>query len=312
MGRWCRAGGQENDGVAHRSRQQAQSHRLCRYRRLVVGPPLKSCLGGSILTTSGGPPPAFTQYVYDVANDALVGWSASPRIAGGDTVPGTTRETWLLPLSTLTWTKAANVASGRSSSLLTPYMSVMRWSTIRYEIKRYCTPERAQAIILLRLGLIDIPPRPFRRRRQHRSPPPPPPPPPTTSGPVPTYTGAITSFPLPALVGAPYSTLQNSKHTNMAYSPVTNRLYVEGGDWVTSATDGTWSMSLVDGSWRQDVGAPVYPTLPAPHAAQDEMGFVWDASRQKFLLLARRSTTRTSRRARPSSSMPRGCGISIL
>ncbi len=64
---------------------------------------------------------------------------------------------------------------------------------------------------------------------------------------------------------------------------MTNRLYVEGGDWVTSATDGTWSMSMVDGSWRKDVGAPVYPTLPAPHAAQDEMGFVWDAGRQKFL-----------------------------
>jgi hypothetical protein len=43
-------------------------------------------------------------------------------------------------------------------------------------------------------------------------------------------------------------------------------------------------MSMVDGSWRKDVGAPVYPTLPAPHAAQDEMGFVWDATRGKFLL----------------------------
>ena len=35
--------------------------------------------GWQHLTTSGGPPPVYTQYVYDVANDALVGWSASPR-----------------------------------------------------------------------------------------------------------------------------------------------------------------------------------------------------------------------------------------
>jgi hypothetical protein len=42
-------------------------------------------------------------------------------------------------------------------------------------------------------------------------------------------------------------------------------------------------MALADGSWRQDVGEPVHPTLPAPHAAQDGMGFAWDAARKRFL-----------------------------
>jgi hypothetical protein len=75
-----------------------------------------------------------------------------------------------------------------------------------------------------------------------------------------------------------------SKHTNMAYAPSTRRLYVHGGDWLHSATDGTWSMSLADGSWRRDVGEPVYPTLPAPHALQDGAGFEWVPSRNKLLV----------------------------
>ena len=100
---------------------------------------------------------------------------------------------------------------------------------------------------------------------------------------MPAYTGKITSFPLPALgKSAPFSSQGSSKHTNMASDGT--RIYVSGGDWTTSATDGTWSMSLADGTWRQDVGAPVYPTLPAPHALQDGAGFEWVASRGKFLL----------------------------
>ncbi len=99
---------------------------------------------------------------------------------------------------------------------------------------------------------------------------------------MPPYTGKITSFALPAISTAPFNSLKGSKHTNMASDG--KRIYVSGGDWVTSATDGTWSMSLADGTWRQDVGAPVYPTLPAPHALQDGAGFEWVASRGKFLL----------------------------
>jgi hypothetical protein len=99
---------------------------------------------------------------------------------------------------------------------------------------------------------------------------------------VPTTRGKVTSYPLPALAGAPYSTLTQSKHTNMASDGT--RIYVSGGDWVHSATDGTWSMSLADGSWRQDVGAPVHPTRPAPHALQDGAGFAWSPQRKKFLL----------------------------
>jgi hypothetical protein len=94
--------------------------------------------------------------------------------------------------------------------------------------------------------------------------------------------GKITSFPLPADPTAPYSSVRSSKHTNMA--SIGDRLWVTGGDWLHSATDGTWSMSLVDGSWRQDVGDPVYPTLPAPHALQDGAGFAWCAKRSKFLI----------------------------
>jgi hypothetical protein len=75
-----------------------------------------------------------------------------------------------------------------------------------------------------------------------------------------------------------------SKQNDMAFCPLNNRLYVQGGDTIHSATDGTWSMSLADGSWRLDVGQPVYPTLPAPHALQDDFGIAWVPSRSKFLL----------------------------
>jgi hypothetical protein len=105
-------------------------------------------------------------------------------------------------------------------------------------------------------------------------------PPPGAPG---STTGIITSVPLPAIQGAPYSTLErSSKHTNMASDG--RRLFVSGGDWSHSATDGTWSMDLATGQWRQDVGAPVYPTRPAPHALQDGAGFVWVPTRSRFLM----------------------------
>jgi hypothetical protein len=96
------------------------------------------------------------------------------------------------------------------------------------------------------------------------------------------YTGVITSFPLPAIAEAPFSTVIGSKHTNMAAHG--DRLYVTGGDWLHSATDGTWSMDLRDGSWREEVGPPVHPTRPAPHALQDGAGFVWIEARSRFLI----------------------------
>jgi len=89
-------------------------------------------------------------------------------------------------------------------------------------------------------------------------------------------------LPLPANPLAPYNSMRGSKHTNMACDG--KRLYVSGGDWQHSATDGTWSYSLEDASCRQDVPSPIYPTLPAPHALQDNAGFAWVAEKQKFLL----------------------------
>lgn len=100
---------------------------------------------------------------------------------------------------------------------------------------------------------------------------------------TPICKGTITSFPLPANRLAPYSSLRGSKHTNMATDG--KRLYVTGGDWLHSATDGTWSVSLASGDdWREEVGKPVHPTLPAPHALQDGAGFVWMPEKKQFLI----------------------------
>jgi hypothetical protein len=92
--------------------------------------------------------------------------------------------------------------------------------------------------------------------------------------------------PLPMLGKlAPYSANGSSKHTNMASDG--KRLYVSGGDWTYSATDGTWSAPLSNlADWRQDVGAPDAKTLlpVAPHALQDGAGFEWMQSRKRFLL----------------------------
>jgi hypothetical protein len=240
--------------------------------------------GWQHIGTTGGPPPALTQYIYDRANDALVGWSSSPRIADGDPLPGTTRETWLLPLSTLVWTKGASIAAGNTVPIETAYVGY----SVVYD------PAQQLTILHTLNGASNYSPETWGYRYPSASvppttPPPPTPPPPTPpppqpppAPPAPAYTGKITSLPLPAIVGAPYSTLMRSKHTNMATDGI--RLYVSGGDWVTSATDGTWSMSLADGSWRQDVGKPVYPTLPAPHALQDNAGFAWIPSRNRLLL----------------------------
>jgi len=108
--------------------------------------------------------------------------------------------------------------------------------------------------------------------------------PPPDPEPPPTGTLVrITSFPLPALGGsAPFSSNGSSKHTNMASDG--KRLYVSGGDWTHSATDGTHSMSLATGEWRQDHVGPMWPDLPAPHALQDGCGIEWDRRDLCFLL----------------------------
>ena len=84
--------------------------------------------------------------------------------------------------------------------------------------------------------------------------------------------------------GFPFTSNAGSKQTDLVYCPLDNRLYAQGGDTIHSATDGTWSMSLADGTWRLDVGQPVYPTLPAPHALQDDFGYAWVPSRSKLLI----------------------------
>ncbi len=233
------------------------------------------------LSTTGGPPPALTQYVYDRADDALVGWASSPRIAGGDTTPGTTRETWLLPLSSLVWTKGANAAAGNT----VPAASIYVGYAMGYD------PARQLTILHTLTGESNFSPTTWAYRYPvtTTAPPPPPPPPPGVS----TTTGRITSFPLPAQSGSTYGVnyygfpfVSNgiSKQSDIAYCPANNRLYAQGGDTIHSATDGTWSMSLVDGSWRLDVGQPVYPTMPAPHALQDDFGIAWMPKRQQFVL----------------------------
>ncbi|GIK85341.1 MAG: hypothetical protein BroJett026_08220 [Betaproteobacteria bacterium] len=254
--------------------------------------------GWQKLTPSGTPPPDLTQYVYDASVDALVGWASSPRLAGGDTTPGSYRETWLLPLGSMTWMKAASAASNDFVPTDNTYVGY----SLVYD------PVRRQVILHTQNGnynastwaykapanLGSAPPPPATTPPPPATTPPPPattpppapPPTPGTTAPAPVVTslGTITSFPLPADRNVPHSSVNGSKHTNLAYSPATGRLYVQGGDWLHSATDGTWSMSLVDGSWRQDVGAPVYPSRPAPHALQDGAGFEWVPGRNRFLI----------------------------
>jgi hypothetical protein len=320
-----------------------------------------SLSGWQRIATSGTPPPSMTQYVYDAANDAIVGWSGSPRIAMGDSPTGTTRETWTLSLSTLTWMRAASAAGGASvppQAFYVGYAMVydpVRQQTILHTANN--TDDVAQQTWAYRHpGAAAPPPAPpppvgsvpsctvaasdtaptvggsvtltatcsnaptsyawtncasatascvaqsgaagtvtylvvasnaagaspaasVQVAWQAAAPTPPPAPPPGSPG---SFTGVITSFPLPSTPDAPYSTQIGSKHTNMASDG--RRLYVQGGDWTHSATDGTWSMDLATGTWRKDVDVPIYPTRPAPHALQDGAGFVWVASRQRFLI----------------------------
>ena len=221
--------------------------------------------GWQKVATTGGPPPAYTQYVYDEAADALVGWSASPRIAVGDTVPGVTQETWLLPMSTLAWTKAANVTAGHVVPKDAPYVGYsmvydpVRQQTMLHTLENYSNFEPATWAYKFPTGTIVPTPAPNPTPAPAPTPTPAPTPSPSpapTPAPTPptapqppfsTPYGTITSFPLPAVREVPYSSVIGSKHTNMAYSPLTGRLYVQGGDWVQSATDGTWSMNLADG-----------------------------------------------------------------
>lgn len=114
---------------------------------------------------------------------------------------------------------------------------------------------------------------------------------------VPEYTGrgTITSFELidnPTATVTPYEQGGSTKHTNMAYCPPLDRIYVSGGDVTgTAAPDWTWSMDVATGEWRRDA-IRVDGVDPHPVAAQDGMGFFWDdaanrggTGRNKFLFL---------------------------
>jgi hypothetical protein len=274
------------------------------------------------ISTTGGPPPVTTQYTLDVAHDAIVGWSASPSTVSGDGATGSTRETWLLPLSTLVWQKAASAGAGDLVPDWTTYVSYAiaydpvlqqtilhsgsdNWNphtwTYRYTpasgTATSTTPPSVTTAVPSPTPTPSLPPSPTPTTSL-----PPSPTPTSTSAPAPApasrpvvpTTGTITSFVLPTSTGGvygvnyfgfPYTFGSGSKQTNMAYCPLNNRLYVSGGDTDQSAEDGTWSMSLADGSWRLDVGRPVYPTLPAPSAGQDNALFAWMPKRNKFLFL---------------------------
>jgi hypothetical protein len=175
----------------------------------------------------------------------------------------------VLPLSTLGWVQAATAASGAAVPPDTPYVGY----SVVYD------PVGQQMLLHTNNGDGNYAPETWAFSPAVGAAPTAPPTPPPTA----TTLGIITAFPLPSTYAAPHSTAHGAKHTNLAYSPLNNRIYVSGGDWLGSATDGTWSMDLATGSWRQDVGAPVYPSLPAPHAAQDGMGFAWMPGRNQFV-----------------------------
>jgi len=99
---------------------------------------------------------------------------------------------------------------------------------------------------------------------------------------VPEYTGRgeLTGLVLPTEspegLTSPYGQGHTSKHTNMAYCPLTHRIYVSGGDVTDSAApDWTWSVDPDTGEWRRDA-MRVDGVDPHPVAAQDNMGFAWD------------------------------------
>lgn len=251
--------------------------------------PLSLASGWQHIFTTGQKPDPLTEYVYDEEDDEIVGWTSSQKMtADSVNAPGASRETVYLNLTTLVWSKGPTLPES-----VPPATAYVAYAMVRDPIGK-------QTILHTLAGNDNFAPETWALKRGPVVAPPvvlPPPvivppivvvPPPVVipPGPVGTTTkGKLLTFPMPAIVGAPYSTVQNSKHTNMAHCPLNGRLYVSGGDWVTSATDGTWSVNATTfNDWRQDVGPPIYQTRPAPHALQDGAGFVWVASKKKFLM----------------------------
>jgi hypothetical protein len=103
--------------------------------------------------------------------------------------------------------------------------------------------------------------------------------------------GSIAQTALPASSGSvygvnyygfPFTSNGGSKQSDIFTNG--QRIYAQGGDTIHSATDGTWSCDMNGGDWQLEVGQPAYPSLPAPHALQDDFGRAWVASKNKFLL----------------------------
>ncbi len=226
-----------------------------------------------LLTTTGSGPyvptggtvggdTAGVVYAIDEASNNIVAWCGSGDVL---TSPGSAyRQTWVLDMATLAWrtgpsATAGNTVPGSGSSIemSADYDPIGKRVLLAYSPRGTFTTQMWS----------------FRGGS--------------------THPGKITSFALPSFSGSvygvnynkfPYLANSNSKHTNMCYCPLDGRLYVTGGDTGgSSAVDGTWSMSLEDGSWRLDVGKPVYPSLPAPSAIQDNGGFHWSSRLAQFI-----------------------------
>lgn len=211
--------------------------------------------GGTGGTTAG------VVYGVDENSNNIVAWMGSGHVINS---PGDNyRQTWVLDMSTLQWRAGPNAAAGNvvpgpgsSVSMSIDYDPVGKRTLLAYSPPGTFTTQIWA----------------FRGGSPHLGK--------ITSFAAPSYTGSVYGV---NYNGFPYLANRGSKHTNMCYCPQDGRLYVTGGDTAASATDGTWSMSLEDGSWRLDVGKPVYPSLPAPSAIQDNGGFHWSGSRGEMI-----------------------------
>jgi hypothetical protein len=225
---------------------------------------LLTTTGSGPATTVGDPTGGDTGgvvYGCDENSNNIVAWAGSGLVIG--TPGGNYRRSWVLDMSTLQWRAGPSAVGGdtvpgpgAAVQMSIDYDPVGKRTMLAYSPAGTFTTE----IWAFRGG----------------SP----------------HPGKITSFALPAHAGStygvsyygyPYTANGSSKHTNMCYCPLDNRIYVTGGDTASSATDGVWSVSLVDGSWRLDYGRPAYPETVAPFAYQDNEGLEWDSNRSAFL-----------------------------
>jgi hypothetical protein len=216
-------------------------------------------------TTGGALLPRHTNFVYDGDRDLIVGYCSNDKLTEAS-ANVTKRETWLLNMRTLVWTKAASQEAGDTTPGLTSY--VQRGSVFDYT--------RNRTLHVHNTGGDDLTSQVWAYTAPARE------------------AGTLVGRALPAhsgttwgqnYYGAHFVTSYGTKHVLGTYNTVNGDIYMTGGDGLTSSTDGMWRYNPTTGAATVVDIPRVQGGRKQPGGLNDPSTWAWDEIRNVYVMI---------------------------